>query len=43
MSFLILNHFYTKPDFAEIKAKIQKDLMEAQDDIEQQMNCDAEY
>ena len=32
------NHFYTKPDFAEIKVRLQKDLRDAKDDIEQQMN-----
>jgi len=35
---LDMNHFYTKPDFVEIKARLQKDLVNAQDDIEQQMN-----
>ena len=32
------NHFYTKPDFAEIKVRLQKDLRDTKDDIEQQMN-----
>jgi glutamate-ammonia-ligase adenylyltransferase len=35
---LDINHFYTKPDFEEIKVKLQKDLRDAKDDIEQQMN-----
>jgi len=35
---LDINHFYTKPDFAEIKVRLQKDLRDAKDDIEQQMN-----
>jgi glutamate-ammonia-ligase adenylyltransferase len=35
---LDINHFYTKPDFAEIKKKLQKDLLGAKGDIEQQMN-----
>ena len=35
---LDINHFYTKPDFMGIKEKLQKDLLEAKDDIEQQMN-----
>ena len=35
---LDINHFYTKPDFAEIKVRLQKDLQDAKDDIEQQMN-----
>ena len=35
---LDINHFYTKPDFAEIKARLQKDLLDARDDIEHQMN-----
>lgn len=35
---LDINHFYTKPDFAEIKVRLQKDLLNTQDDIEQQMN-----
>ena len=36
---LDINHFYTKPDFMGIKEKLQKDLLEAKDDIEQQMNA----
>ncbi len=35
---LDINHFYTKPDFEGIKVKLQKDLRDAKDDIEQQMN-----
>jgi glutamate-ammonia-ligase adenylyltransferase len=35
---LDINHFYTKPDFVAIKEKLHKDLLEAKDDIEQQMN-----
>ncbi len=35
---LDINHFYTKPDFVALKEKLQKDLLEAKDDIEQQMN-----
>jgi glutamate-ammonia-ligase adenylyltransferase len=35
---LDINHFYTKPDFTEIKVRLQKDLRDAKDDIEQQMN-----
>jgi glutamate-ammonia-ligase adenylyltransferase len=35
---LDISHFYTKPDFAAIKEKLRKDLLEAKDDIEQQMN-----
>ncbi|NDD16959.1 MAG: hypothetical protein EB092_08135 [Chitinophagia bacterium] len=35
---LDINHFYTKPDFAAIKEKLRKDLLEAKNDIEQQMN-----
>jgi glutamate-ammonia-ligase adenylyltransferase len=35
---LDINHFYTKPDFAEIKKKLQKDLLGTKGDIEQQMN-----
>ena len=35
---LDINHFYTKPDFASIKEKLRKDLLEAKDDIEHQMN-----
>ena len=35
---LDIKHFYTKPDFAEIKVRLQKDLLNTQDDIEQQMN-----
>ena len=35
---LDINHFYRKPDFAAIKEKLSKDLLEAKDDIEQQMN-----
>jgi glutamate-ammonia-ligase adenylyltransferase len=35
---LDINHFYTKPDFTEIKKKLQKDLLGTKGDIEQQMN-----
>ena len=35
---LDINHFYTKPDFVALKEKLQKDLLDAKDDIEQQMN-----
>jgi glutamate-ammonia-ligase adenylyltransferase len=35
---LDINHFYTKPDFMALKEKLQKDLLEARGDIEQQMN-----
>jgi len=35
---LDINHFYTKPDFVAVKEKLHKDLLEAKDDIEQQMN-----
>jgi glutamate-ammonia-ligase adenylyltransferase len=35
---LDINHFYTKPDFTALRDKLQKDLLDAQDDIEQQMN-----
>ena len=35
---LDINHFYTKPDFLALKEKLQKDLLDAKGDIEQQMN-----
>jgi glutamate-ammonia-ligase adenylyltransferase len=35
---LDINHFYTKPDFVAVKEKLHKDLLEAKDDIELQMN-----
>lgn len=35
---LDINHFYTKPDFVALKEKLQKDLLDAKDDVEQQMN-----
>jgi glutamate-ammonia-ligase adenylyltransferase len=35
---LDINHFYTKPDFVAIKEKLHKDLLEAKNDIELQMN-----
>jgi len=35
---LDINHFYTKPDFVALKEKLQKDLLDAKGDIEQQMN-----
>jgi glutamate-ammonia-ligase adenylyltransferase len=35
---LDINHFYTKPDFEGIKVKLQKDLRDVKNDIEQQMN-----
>ena len=35
---LDINHIYTKPDFLALKEKLQKDLLDAKGDIEQQMN-----
>jgi glutamate-ammonia-ligase adenylyltransferase len=35
---LDINHFYTKPDFMALKERLQKDLLDARGDIEQQMN-----